>query len=1111
MIRHLGRIAACLCLSVGALAAHATDELLVRLAPGYATPKHAAYLVQGWGKVLWEEGTGAYRIQIGGGLDAAQARLRVAGRTGVVDVRRSWRPGSATLTGNLDDLAAMISDLKRQAREKGLDPEEAGVDYFEAYQDYVWQRAYPGRTVDWSVYAQAIAHRERMPRVEPGPTDSTLGWEFMGPTNLDIPYRTYYGTRPINGRVNGLAWDPVDPSTYYLAAAGGGVWKTTDAGGTWVPLSDDWPTIHANAVAVDPSNRNTVYAGTGDFHGGVGYSLGLMKSPDGGSTWSLKGAAEFGNKAISSIAIDPDTPTRLLVTTGRGASGGNGFVWRSNDGGETWTAALGTSAVWWGACFGARNVSNGARRLYAVGSGTGGNVWRSDDRGTSWTRLLPPISGGNHSRLEIAASPIAPDTVYLLVPADRKILKSLDAGATWTDISAGFVNGTASNPTYNWSQSTYDAFIACSSRNGVLDVLYVGLIDVVQSTDAGATWRSLGGPTYVASAIVHNDHQSVAVSPHDPNQVLFGSDGGVYRMAYNPTTNDFAWSMLSRNLGVSQFYKSSHHPSNPDIAIGGTQDNASPVSTGDLLNWRNKGGGDGGFAAINQTAPNTQYVTSQYLGLYRTTNGWSSSSTISPSTGSDSVLFIAPIHLNQASPNYLYAGTNYLWRWNESTTSWTSRLGGQLLAASGSVRSIATSPASATRIYTGATNGDVYMTEDGGTTWTQIDDGIVSLPNRQITYIDVHPANPDDVLVTVSGSGTGHLWRCTNPRAGAARTWVDVSGSGSTALPNVQANTVARDLDQPSTAWFVGSDVGVFVTVDGGLHWANMTQPLGLPNVQVNDLHTVPGTRRLNAATYGRGMWRLTLPRDDATLVSIGVAPSTVEGGTGATGSVELSGGAALAGSAVSLSTSSPLASVPASVVVPFGASSTGFPISTSPVGVPTTVQVNGTRLGTQRSASLTLNPAPGVVVPNWFRLGPGLLVSGGLPELANPDDQRLVARFNLAAEEIGFPITLDLRGTSSTSNPASLQFVLEGYSELSGVLQSILLFDWTQNLYVTVDARIVPTSETTLTVQASGNLARFVQAGTGTVAARIGWRPAAAEVAYSWRVRVDRAWWIIR
>lgn len=1110
MTRFVLRLSACAAACAFTLAARATDEIVVRLAPNWASPEHAAALVHGWGKVLWKEGARGYRIQLRNGIAASEAVRRVAGRTGVEAARPSWRPGLASLDGDLDTLGAMIADLKLQAREKGIDAEEGGLDYFEAYQDYVWQRAYPGKAIDWSVYGEAIAQRERMPHIQPGETDSGALWEFMGPTNLDIPYHTYYGTRPINGRVNGLAWDPVDPATYYLAAAGGGVWKTTDAGGTWVPLSDDWPTMHANAVAVDPANRNVVYAGTGDFHGGVGYSLGLMKSTDGGSTWSLKGAAQFGNKSISSIAIDPDNTNRLLVSTGRGASGGNGNVWQSNDGGETWATTLGTATVWWEVCFGARNPVSGTRWIYAAGSGAGGNVWRSGDRGATWSKLTPPIGAGNHARLEVATSRIAPDTVYLLAPADRKILKSLDGGTTWIDITTGFINGSTSNPTYNWSQSTYDAFIACSSKSGI-DVVYVGLIDVAQSTDAGLTWRSIGGPTWLFSAIVHNDHQSVAVSPHDPNQVLFGSDGGVYRMTYTPTTNAFAWSMLSRNLGVSQFYKSSHHPTNPDIAVGGTQDNATPVSTGDLLNWRNQGGGDGGFCAINQINPSYQYVTAQFLAIYRTTNGWGSYSMITPSTGSDSKLFIAPIHLNQANPNYLYAGTNYLWRWNEATGSWTPRLGGRLLAASGAIRSIATSPASSTRIYTGATNGDVYMTSDGGSTWTQIDVGVASLPNRQITSIDVHPTDPDDVLVTVSGSGVGRLWRCTNPGAGAAaRTWADVSGSGLGALPNVQANSVARDLDHPTTTWFVGSDVGVFVTSDSGLNWSNMTQSLGLPNIQVNDLHPVAGTRMLNAATYGRGLWRLALPLDNATLVSLAIAPDSVQGGEGTTGEVTLSGGAALAGSSVTLSTSSPLASTPGSVVVPFGQTSATFPITTLPVGTSTFVEVSGTRQSTIRTAAMLLRPAAGVVVPNWFSVSPGILVSGGLTELFNPEDQRLVARLNLASEEVGFPITLSLRGTSPTENPSALRFVVEGFSELSGVRQTIQLFDWIQGTYVTVDSRFASRSDSTVTVAATGALARFVQPGTRTVAARIGWEPVAAEVAYSWRVQVDRAWWVV-
>jgi len=454
----------------------------------------------------------------------------------------------------------------------------------------------------------------------------------------------------------------------------------------------------------------------------------------------------------------------------------------------------------------------------------------------------------------IQASKIDPNTVYLLCPSARKIYKSTNAGANWTDISAGFVNGSNN---YNWSQGTYDFFLETSVANGN-DAIYVGLIDVVMSPNGGATWQSVGGPAYSNSSVLHNDQQSVALHPTNPNQLLVGGDGGLFRFTYNPANNTWTWGYLSANLGVTQFYKSAFHPTNPNIMLGGTQDNATPFCNGNLNVWDNVGGGDGGFCAINPNSTNRQFCESQSLNLYKTTNSWSSSSGISPNWGSDSRAFIAPFILDPNDPNLLYAGTNYLWRYNDSGNSWTARLGSQLLSASGNLRSIGIAPGDGQRIYTGASDGQVWMTSNGGTNWTQINTGSPGLPNRTITSISVNPANKNAVLVTVSGTGTGHVWRCTDTTA-ANRVWTNVSGSGLTGLPDVPVNMLARDPNSPQSVWYVATDVGVFATGDSGVTWANATAPLGLPNTQVNDIKAVPGTGRLMAATYGRGMWYIRI------------------------------------------------------------------------------------------------------------------------------------------------------------------------------------------------------------------------------------------------------------
>ncbi|GIV08316.1 MAG: hypothetical protein KatS3mg019_0407 [Fimbriimonadales bacterium] len=722
---------------------------------------------------------------------------------------------------------------------------EEGPEYLEALWDYLYVRAYPNDFVDWNAYLRAAEQRELMTAAFYPAAGST--WQFVGPSNASPPYRTYFGTSAISGRVNAVAYDPINENTYYIGAPQGGVWKTTNGGQMWQPLTDNWQFLQVACIAIHPTNPNIIYVGTGDFQGWMRpFSQGVMRSADGGQTWQSLGATQFGNRCVSDILIDPENPNIITVCTGWGPyQGVAGALWRSTDGGDTWTQVSTVSAIWSDLAIGARNPTTGLRYYYAVGHGNPGRLLRSSDRGQTWTTLTPPFSGGSQSSLRVATSPNNPDRVYLMSGVDSQVWVSNNAGNNWTPM----------NPTEDggFYQAWYDATLHVSSDGSGNDVLYLGLVDLVQWTQAYG-WRSIGRG-FTNQADIHVDQHSMAVNPRNPNELLIGNDGGVYRLIYTPTTGTVNITGLNATLGITQIYWAAFHPTDLNRMMGGAQDNATPRANGNLNNWQCIVGGDGAYCAYNPNNPSIQYASSQYLNIRRTNNNWGSSQTITPNYGSDRVAFIAPLAVHPAQPNWMLAGTNFLYRWNETTQSWTSRLGNQSLT-NGRLRAIAGAPSNANVIYTGGDDGQVWMTNDAGNTWRQINTG---LPNRSISDIAVHPSNPYKVYVVLGGTGTPHAYRCDNTQASSPQ-WVNISGSGITGLPDVHTNTIALDFEAPDLIFYVGNDVGFFYTLDGGATWRNGTQPFGLPNVQVNTVRVLPATGYLMAATYGRGIWRLQLP-----------------------------------------------------------------------------------------------------------------------------------------------------------------------------------------------------------------------------------------------------------
>jgi hypothetical protein len=346
-----------------------------------------------------------------------------------------------------------------------------------------------------------------------------------------------------------------------------------------------------------------------------------------------------------------------------------------------------------------------------------------------------------------------------------------------------------------------------------------------------------------------------------------GNDGGVFYATFVPKFGQTTVFSENRTLGITQVYRADYSP-DAQFIIAGTQDVGTAATFGDIANWSMVGGGDGGSCAINPRNPDIQYLQINFatpqMQLLRTGNRWQMSTDFThPFMRGEPRSPFAPMVLDPNNSRVLYVATNFLYRWvepGEVEGGWDEHLGNRSLASTGYINALAIAPSDSNRIYTGSNEtNEVWMSTHLGSTWRRIDGGLPRTGG--ITSIAVHPNNPSDVLVAIWKPATpnSRLWHCRNTMDGTP-VWNDVtSRKRPNALPDFPTNAIARDLSNPDRNWYVGTDIGVFFTDDAGLNWSNATQPLGLPNVAISDLKIVAQTRRLYAATFGRGIWQVAL------------------------------------------------------------------------------------------------------------------------------------------------------------------------------------------------------------------------------------------------------------
>jgi photosystem II stability/assembly factor-like uncharacterized protein len=706
------------------------------------------------------------------------------------------------------------------------------------------QRAFPGQTVNQDAYLEALewarVERSALRTSATGPV-----WTAAGPFN-------------IAGRATALAVAP-GGTTAYLGSAAGGVFKTTNSGVNWAPAFDQ--VLSIGAVALDPSNPNTVYVGTGEANAAIDNydGAGIFRSNDAGVSWSYLGLQE--TRRIARVAVDPANPSRILVAAmgAQFTTGPDRGLYRSEDGGQTWSKRLfvndstGVCDVVFNPahsetvyCASWERIRRGTyRRTYGPGSG----IWRSADHGATWTRLSTglPAPSDNFGRVALAVAPTRPSTVYAQIIGGLAAMhnglgfyRSLDGGTTWAARTATNFSGLFGG--FGW----YFGDMRVSPTNA--DEVYCLGQNLGRSPDGGASFSAITGTAHV-------DFHAMWIDPSNPARLFACSDGGFFS-----TPNVGSTWTRSLDLPTMQFYAGAIDPSNPSRLLGGAQDNGTNTTNGSPTGWFEVNiGGDGFYCLVDPTNPNIVFGEYQNMssgqGPLRSTDGGASFSVPTGINPTDRFNWNSPFVMAPSDHNLMLAGSQRVYKSVNNGVSWTitsndltrNNQVGNL--GYSTITTLAIAPSNASYFYAGTDDGRVWRSKIGGVSWAEITTG---LPLRWVTRVSPDPVNPEVIYVTLSGYNqddfAAHVYRSTN----AGDTWTAIDGN----LPDVPANDLLVDpLD--GNRLYLATDIGVFTTRDLGVTWYPLG--VGLPLVPVADLSLHAASRTLVAATHGRSQWKLDL------------------------------------------------------------------------------------------------------------------------------------------------------------------------------------------------------------------------------------------------------------
>ncbi|MEM9533547.1 MAG: glycosyl hydrolase [Pseudomonadota bacterium] len=683
------------------------------------------------------------------------------------------------------------------------------------------------------------------------------------------------GPAVMSGRIaamDGVVQDG-KPVTLYVGTASGGVWKSDDGGIVYEPIFDEHQQS-IGAVRVDPSNPETVWVGTGEswVRNTVSPGDGVYRSLDGGDKWQFMGLKDSDH--IAELLVHPDDGNVVYVCAlgHLWASGGDRGVFRSKDGGETWENILRVDDAT--SCSDLAMTPDGSvlyaglwkvRRypdFFESGGETSG-LFRSTDGGDTWEELTEGIPAGDKGRIAVTVAASEPTRVYATIESENTALyRSDDGGDTWVEKDD---SGNVQMRPFYFGELVVDPSDP--------DRVYKPAFSLTVSSDGGDKFSSMFGAGFSFS--IHPDHHALWINPSNPRQLFLGTDGGVYISE----DRGFHWRHVA-NLPVSQFYHVAVDTRWPYNVYGGLQDNGSWMgpsqAPGGIQNkdWQNIGFGDGFWSFPDPNDDRVLYTEYQGGQLKRVDRETLEIKRIQPAPeeGQDQLRFNwnTPLHLSPSKPGTIYYGAQYLFRSRDRGESWeaispdltTNDPQGQRQGESGgltidnstaenytTIYSISESPLNHRVIWVGTDDGNVQLTTNGGRSWSNVAGNIEGVPaGTWVSRVEASPHDEGTAFITFDGHRRGDMGTYVLRTSDYGATWTSLT---SDAIDGY-AWVIKQDPVNPDLL-FLGTEEGLFITLDGGENWARFSE--NLPMVAVHDLVVHPTEHDLVIGTHGRGVY----------------------------------------------------------------------------------------------------------------------------------------------------------------------------------------------------------------------------------------------------------------
>ena len=690
------------------------------------------------------------------------------------------------------------------------------------------------------------------------------------------------GSATMSGRVSAVAAANVDGKTLvYVGAASGGVWKSSDGGTRFVPVFDKQPVQSIGAITIDPRDPRTVWVGTGETwtRNSVSIGDGIYKSTDGGETWANVGLPE--SERIARILVHPKSSNLVYAcATGKlWSDSKDRGVYRTNDGGKTWAQVLSYAGNASTGCSSLTMDPKNPEVLFAGmwdfrrkgwtfrsgGDGpnapSGSALLRTADGGKTWKKVegrgLPPYPWG---RVEVVFAPSSPKRVYAVIESEHSALyRSDDGGNNWValDRSQSMV----------W-RPFYFARLVVDPTNP--DRLFKTNLNLIVSEDGGRSFSDAGGGA-------HGDWHDLWIDPQNPKHIIGGDDGGLWQSFDGGNR----W-WKQENLPISQFYHVALDGADPYHVYGGLQDNSTWIGDsaygGGISNrrWENLYGGDGFWVVPDPSDPEAVYVESQGGFIGRVDRRTMSARDVQPKAGYKERLrfnWNAPIAASPTNKGVVYVGAQFLFRSKDRGDTWDrispdlttndpekqrqEESGGITVDNSSAeehttIAVISESPLDSNTIWVGTDDGNVQLTRDGGAHWTNVVGNVPGLPKASwVSWVEPSRFEPGTAYVAFDRHTFGDMTPWVYRTQDFGKTWTRIAGPAGAVRGYahvIKEDTVKKEL------LFLGTELGLFVSVDAGKAWAEF-RGAEFPRVAVRDLQIHPRDGDLVLATHGRGIW----------------------------------------------------------------------------------------------------------------------------------------------------------------------------------------------------------------------------------------------------------------